>query len=153
MKIHCSYCNSLFDADKTQSKFIEASRKKGMSFIILECPNCYKNVSFNPLLNSIKLESKKNDLRCPISACAGFISFMEDEKPPFYGCSECGSIWYKQSNLNKDIKNIILKYPYRKAVYHKNGKDFEPFLEADPPNYEEEIQKEAVEHSKNFVRG
>ncbi|SHE69069.1 hypothetical protein [Chryseobacterium sp. OV279] len=145
MNITCDHCKQTFTASGEQASFILDSQKKGMRFIMLECPSCYSGFSLNPQTMDPPLPQKivdEDHLRCPVSSCYGLISYVEDEKP-FWGCGECGTVWFTQPDLFEAIEKSIEKYPYRAKVYTKKGNTFFPApLENEPDNYEETVAKE-----------
>lgn len=145
MNITCDQCKETFTASGEQISFISDSRKKGMRFIMLECLSCYKGFSLNPLTMTVPVPEKTTDedlLRCPCDSCYGLISYVEDQKP-FWGCGECGSVWFTQSDLFEAIEASIKKHPYRAKVYKKKGNNFMPVpLENEPENYEETVARE-----------
>jgi len=145
MNITCDHCHQTFTASGEQTSFILGSQKKGMQFIMLECPSCYSGFSLNPQTMDQPLPQKAKDedhLRCPENSCYGLISYVEDEKP-FWGCGECGTVWFTQQDLFEAIEHSIEKYPYRAEVYTKKGNIFFAVpLENEPNNYEETVAKE-----------
>jgi hypothetical protein len=151
--LKCTQCTKEFVPTKEQQNFILSAKEKGMKFIMIKCPNCAKSFPFNPiLLGEYNPENKA--IQCPVPRCVGFVSFINDEKKNFYGCGECGSIWYDKKNLNKEIKVIIEKYSYRTNVYSINNEAIEPVpLDQEPKDYENWVSKEEEEKRKNFVRG
>lgn len=82
-------------------------------------------------------------IRCPIKTCSGIVVEIEDDDSTFFGCGECGNVWYDNKSLNIAIAEIIEKYKYRSEVYKKEGENFIaiPFTE-EPKNYAELVQKE-----------
>ncbi|MCT2562824.1 hypothetical protein [Chryseobacterium herbae] len=145
MNITCDHCKQTFTASGEQASFILDSQKKGMRFIMLECSSCYNGFPLNPQTMDPPDPQKATDedhLRCPISSCYGLISYVEDEKP-FWGCGECGTVWFTQTDLFEAIGNSIEKHPYRAKVYTKKGNTFLPVpLANEPENYEETVAQE-----------
>ncbi|PIT13117.1 hypothetical protein [Snodgrassella alvi] len=137
MNLLCDNCKKEFITSEEQDRFILASRKKSMKFIMIKCPHCSMSYAFNPMhLNNP--ENKKtpvvNGLRCPKETCAGIVSYIEDT-PPFFGCGECGNVWFKKEDLYGDIKNIISKYPYRNHVYNIVNGEYLPVPDKEIPSY------------------
>ena len=154
MKAICPHCNIEFKFTKEQEEFIKDSKDKEMNFIMIGCSNCNRNFPINPSSLDLNVKTEVN-LRCPISGCCGFISEIIDNDEQFYGCGECGAIWYNINNLFNEIANIIKIYPYRKKVYILKGeKEFAPIsIENSPKEYEQLVEQEPKEKMQNFVRG
>lgn len=145
MNITCDHCKKTSAASESQIRFILDSQKKGMKFIMLECPLCYQDFSLNPQTmdapDAIR-KTAEDGLRCPCSSCYGLISYVSGKKE-FWGCGECGTVWSSQSDLFEAIADIIKKYPYRADVYTKKGNHYIPVaLKNEPKNYEENVAGE-----------
>ena len=69
--------------------------------------------------------------RCPAAGCVGWVDSVDsdEEGGSFWGCGECGSIWYKKAKLLKEIGTIIKRFSYRKKCYRKSKREWLP---ADP---------------------
>ncbi|GAB4142385.1 MAG: hypothetical protein Tsb009_12660 [Planctomycetaceae bacterium] len=82
-------------------------------------------------------------LRCPTPVCIGWVTYIEDDDGNFWGCGECGEVWFSRKDLNAAIKEITDTYNYRKACYTKSGRNW---VAADPANepddYEELVEDE-----------
>ncbi|MFP3835069.1 hypothetical protein [Chryseobacterium sp. SIMBA_028] len=145
MNIKCDQCKEIFTATPDQIRFISDSQKKGMKFIMLECPSCYGSFSLNPQTMDVPYAVKETDgdcLRCPCNSCYGFISPISDEKA-FWGCGECGMVWFIQSDLFDAITDSIQRHPYRSNVYTKKGDHYISVpLKDEPDNYEEIVARE-----------
>lgn len=154
MKIKCPNCNTEFSFSNEQEIFIQESKKKGLTFAMLRCSICDKSFPINPTAVNIEIETEES-LRCPISGCSGFVSYIDDSDDQFYGCGECGAIWYNKSNLFTEIANIINTFPYRGKVYILKGDmEFTPIaIENSPKEYEQLVEKEPKENMKSFIRG
>ncbi|MDN5395687.1 MAG: hypothetical protein L0G39_16100 [Chryseobacterium sp.] len=148
MNITCDQCKETFTASPDQMAFISDSQKKGMRFIMLECLSCYSSFSLNPMTMEQPIPKKKADedgLRCPCNSCYGLLSYVDDSKP-FWGCGECGTVWFSKADLFQSITNSIEKYPYRAKVYTKKGNNFHPVpLENEPENYEDVVAQEKTD--------
>ncbi|SPO62457.1 protein of unknown function [Pseudomonas inefficax] len=134
MKLECSKCKSEFQSQPEQSEFIAQSRKKGMTAIMIECPLCKKHFLLNPFTkDAAKTHPEKNaSFRCPKIGCTGIVSFISD-KPEFWGCGECGSVWPTETSLFSDINKIIKSFPHRAKAYIKNGDGYTSTTESLPP--------------------
>jgi hypothetical protein len=145
IKILCDQCKNEFTSSDDQMEHIVNSLKKEMTFIMVRCSLCSKAFPLNPLTMQIpELPEKKigDGLRCPYKTCHSYISFIED-KPSFWGCGECGNVWFEKEKLFRDIEEISKKYSYRKMVYKKEGDGFVPVSSKnEPKNYEQLVEKE-----------
>lgn len=145
MNIKCDQCKETFTASEDQSSFILQSQKKGMKFIMLECLSCYGSFSLNPQTLEVPvapMRMPEDGLRCPCSSCCGLISYVDD-KPPFWGCGECGTVWFSKADLFQNISESIKKHPYRAKVYRKEENAFFPVpLDHEPENYEKTVLRE-----------
>lgn len=145
MNLLCDKCKKEFKASKEQESFISISREKGMKFIMIKCPNCSMSYPYNPMmLDTLKVKEVPvgDRLRCPKETCSGIISYINDN-PPFWGCGECGNVWFKKEDLYGDIRKIISKYPYRKHVYSMVNGDYLPVPDKEiPTSYDEKVRAE-----------
>jgi hypothetical protein len=89
--------------------------------------------------------------RCPVSACSGWVDFIEGDDRPFWGCGECGSLWYQKVNLLKEIEAITRLFPYRNECYSQVGGEWLPAAHSD--DYERRVEEEPQNQSDDFVRG
>lgn len=159
MKLRCQNCQNEFDLSSEQERLISKSIKNGQTFLVLECPICSKHLALNP--QSIEGNIQENTLKeelifCPVGKCGGWVSHVKENGSgeDFWGCGECGSIWYEKKNLFIDVEKIISQYPHRKEFYKKT--DFgwsSPSIENLPVNYEELILSEEDGMGDSFVRG
>ncbi len=98
-----------------------------------------------------------NDLpyRCPVSCCAGFVSLVDDEDDDsFWGCGECGAIWYEKQKLMDEITAIIKQFDYRLACYEQSNGGWVPAsLDNEPDEYEDLVYEEPKDESEDCVRG
>jgi hypothetical protein len=145
MKLLCNHCKKEFITSEEQDHFISVSRKKNMKFIMIKCHYCSMSYDINSMLLN-KQEDKQtavvNGLKCPKETCAGIVSYIEDI-PPFFGCGQCGNVWFKKEDLYNDIKNIIAKYPYRKQAYNIVNDKYLPALDSEIPScYDDQVNLE-----------
>lgn len=100
---------------------------------------------FNPISSNISSPTAQpvgDGLRCPKETCSGIVSYIDDA-PSFWGCGECGNVWFKKDDLYSDIKRIINKYPYRGCVYKIIDDEYFPVAGEDiPASYDEQIKSE-----------
>lgn len=145
MNLLCDRCKKKFIASEEQEKFISDSRSKGMKFIMIKCPHCSMSYPFNPISSNISSPTEQpvgDGLRCPKEACSGIVSYIDDA-PSFWGCGECGNVWFKKDDLYSDIKRIINKYPYRGCAYKIIDDEYFPVAGEDiPASYDEQIKSE-----------
>ena len=50
-------------------------------------------------------QNQNINYRCPITQCAGWVDLIDTHSPPFWGC---GSVWYEESNFQKEITEITI---------------------------------------------
>lgn len=77
-----------------------------------------------------------NQIRCPKQGCYGWVNFVDD----FYGCGQCGNVWFSSDELKSDIEWIIQKYEYRKNCYSLDN--VLVALDNEPKNYTELVENE-----------
>ena len=86
-----------------------------------------KYTQFNPVafINGEPCQVLFAPYRCPVSACAGYVSFNEEseEDDEFWGCGECGSIWFDKENLLSEIDQIILQFKVSRKVLPQTQKE------------------------------
>jgi|GEM_PF-1789575 len=81
-------------------------------------------------------------LRCPSKACYGRIAFVEED-PSFWGCGECGNVWFELEELYLDIEDISERHDYRDRVYVKTPYRVAPVVSGvEPADYDELVRKE-----------
>ncbi|EJX0633969.1 hypothetical protein ODD08_004050 [Salmonella enterica] len=145
MNLLCDRCKKKFIASEEQEKFISDSRNKGMKFMMIKCPHCSMSYPFNPMLSNTSSPTERpvgDGLRCPKETCSGIVSYIDDV-PSFWGCGECGNVWFKKDDLYSDIKSITNKYPYRGCAYKIIDNEYFPAADEDiPASYDEQIKSE-----------
>ena len=159
----CGKCQGEFQASSDQQLLIEKARSKGQKLVALQCPLCSRITSFDPSLEASPpipegAVTQDNEIpyRCPVSGCVGWVSFVPSsgEERSFWGCGECGSIWYEEKNLQMEIGRIIAEYSYRKSAYRKEEGNWKPVVhDEQPSDYEDLVNKEPDGMKKSFVRG
>ncbi len=156
--IECQKCGENFDPLATPfADMIQRFAGNGMTDLGIECPVCEKYTNFNPtaFMAGESATTSAAAYRCPVSCCVGFVSLVDDaDEEPFWGCGECGSIWYDRAKLFAEITAIVEQYPYRKSCYEgKNGE----WLPGDPDkehaDYEDRVYDEPEDESEDYVRG
>ena len=81
--------------------------------------------------------------RCPEEGCTGWVSEVDDGDEHFWGCGECGNVWYEREELDEAIEEIISQYPHRKSVYRRANGNWNPVaLDDEPEEYEERVEEE-----------
>lgn len=156
----CEECGERFYPLKTkQADMIRRCAKGKWTELGIECPRCHDYTMINP---TAVVAGKDGTVvstptyRCPVSACAGWVNFVDGDRKedPHWGCGECGSIWYKEANLLKEIDKIIKTFAYRKKCYRKSkGKWLPANPDKIPDDYEERIENEPDDESDEYVRG
>jgi transcription elongation factor Elf1 len=103
-RVTCQECEKRFEPAAVQQKLVDEARAKGMHLIMLQCPNCGMSAAYDPTTGQPAADDDAPGLRCPVSGCAGIVSHVEDleDKRPFWGCGECGSIWYDERKLQAE---------------------------------------------------
>ena len=111
MKVRCPNCKEIFIADNRDQKLLTTAIQKGQQLLIIECSKCYKDVPINPMdLMTVKsqignsIKEKYDGQNCPICS-DGIISFIENKDEKFWGCGECGNVWYNKTDLDILLKN------------------------------------------------
>ncbi len=108
MKIKCQKCQSIFEADKKQSKLLNHAISNGGKLIFIECPICYKGSCIDPfdlLDEKQKINQTSEIIECPICK-DGIISYVDDGTERFWGCGECGNVWFsKEIHTGKNNNN------------------------------------------------
>ena len=156
--IECQKCGKRFDPLSTPfADMIRCFAEGKQADLGIECPLCAKYTNFNPtaFMAGEAATPSAEPYRCPVSCCAGFVSFVEDaDEEPFWGCGECGSIWYDKAKLFEEITAIVEQHKYRKRCYQKKKGQWIP---ADPDkeiaDYEDRVYDEPEDESEDYVRG
>ncbi|MDR3322843.1 MAG: hypothetical protein LBS89_01390 [Zoogloeaceae bacterium] len=145
MKLFCDKCKCEFVPSPDQMEHLKNSQSKGMKFIMIACSLCGRSFPMNPMSTKSPDANKKigDGLRCPCKTCSGIISYVEDATG-FWGCGECGTVWFDKNDLFREIENISRRYSYRRKVYVKDKNfGFLPVdLEKEPKNYENLVESE-----------
>ncbi|MFC6298736.1 hypothetical protein GNF76_06815 [Pseudomonas sp. CCM 7893] len=150
----CKVCSQTFELDAQQQAFIAPLVAKGQKFIMIKCPCCGSSTQYVKVAENASAEDQSKNYRCPITQCSGWVDLIDNQPPPFWGCGECGSVWYEEKNLQKEITNIIALHPYRGGSYKKvNGRWLPADLSSEPANYEELVRKEPADDHDELVRG
>jgi rubrerythrin len=110
MKIRCPNCQEIFEADSRQESLINTVVKNNQKLVFIECSVCYKDVPINPN-NLLSKEPQKDEnmkgentemIECPICQ-EGVVGYIDNGDEKFWGCGECGNVWYSREALNKSI--------------------------------------------------
>lgn len=156
----CEECGKRFNPLETKhAEMVRRCAADGDKRLAIECPHCEGYTTLNPvgvLAGKDGSVVSSHTYRCPVSACAGWVNYVDsdEDEGPFWGCGECGSIWYKKAALLKEIDTIIKKFSYRKKCYRKVKGAWVP-ADADktPDDYEERVENEPEDESREYVRG
>jgi hypothetical protein len=85
-------------------------------------------------------------LRCPETACTGWVVEVCDGDEHFWGCGECGTTWFDRCELDESIRAAVTKYPYRKKCYRKSKQGWNPApVRNEPKGYEDLVEQEGGE--------
>ncbi|MCX4162326.1 MULTISPECIES: hypothetical protein [Paraburkholderia] len=155
--IQCRACKQAFDASPEQQNLIDKATAKGMSFVMLKCPKCWMSFGYDLKMRNDEPEEdrEKESLRCPVSRCSGWVAYVDksaDVEKPFWGCGECGSMWFKRQSLNRDIENIINKYPYRSPYYDLKNGTYLPSGFPEALDYQNRVEQEDDDDAPDFIR-
>lgn len=142
--VTCTKCNNSFEPTPEQNSLIEQIASKGGGLVMLNCEVCMKLFPYNaPTENIQEDDVGETPFLCPVPHCGGWVSYIDDETPPFYGCGECGSVWKDKKSLDKDISRISKRYAYRTAAYKWVDRTWFPAsYEELPDNLMEQIENE-----------
>lgn len=156
----CDKCGKSFrPLDTQEADIVRRAAKAKYDRFTVDCPHCNAHTKINPVA---VVAGKKGTVlstptyRCPVSACTGWVDYIQndEEEGPFWGCGECGSIWYKKSSLLKEIENIVKKFAYRKKCYSKSKGEWLPASpDKIPDDYEERVEDEPEDEADDYVRG
>ena len=110
MKIRCHNCQKVVEVDSKQESLINTAITNEQELVFIECPECYKDIPINSTdllsINPQKDADKKNKnietIKCPVCQ-EGIVSYIDDGEEKFWGCGECGNVWFSQEELNKDL--------------------------------------------------
>ncbi len=150
----CQVCDETFELDAQQQKFVAHLVTKGQRFIMIECPSCGSSTQYVKAAEFTEASNQPANYRCPITQCVGWVDLVEDQPRSFWGCGECGSIWYDEKNLQKEITDIVALHPYRAHSYKQlDGKWAPGDLSAEPANYEALVEKESADDHDQLIRG
>ena len=68
---------------------------------------------------------------------------VDDGDEHFWGCGECGNVWYEREELDEAIGEITSRFAYRKKVYRQQKGIWHPVpLDDEPEDYEERVEEE-----------
>lgn len=131
---------------------------EGTMTVDVECPECDFIIACIPrevLAQQATDRSEEEAYRCPVSRCAGYVVYVDGEdEDPFWGCGECGSIWYNQQTLFRDIARIVQRFHYRRRCYRNVKGEWRPGDPTkEPRDYDRKVESEPEDDSDEFVRG
>ena len=107
MNIKCPKCLKIFQPEKKDEKLLIDAINKKQSLFMMKCPFCYKSIPINPCdLMSAQERIDEEVIECPICK-EGIISYIDDDTEQFWGCGECGNVWFSKAELDKEIKHIL----------------------------------------------
>jgi transcription elongation factor Elf1 len=158
--VTCNRCGGEFQPlESDQADLVRRCAAADFKEQGIKCPLCKHYTMVDPVAVVAGRDgtiSATPTYRCPVSQCAGWVSYVnkKGKDKPFWGCGECGSIWYDQARLLGEIEQIIKRFPYRKKCYRKSKGQWAP---ADPDripdNYEERVGDEPEDDGDDYVRG
>jgi hypothetical protein len=135
-------CKTRWVPTAKQQAFIDQSARKGMAFVMLECPECAMAAHVQlqaPEHSHRPLPASLRPLRCPVETCSGWAVKVDD----CWGCGECGIVWSDRKTLDQAITAVIQKHPYRAACYiqKRTGWIAVP-MGQEPAGYKEQVSTE-----------
>ncbi|MHC5311009.1 hypothetical protein ACYSNM_13275 [Myroides sp. LJL116] len=112
MNVRCPNCQVVFKTSPEKTELLNYAIQKGQKLVMLECPECFKEVPINPDNLLAKVSQKDNDIKekydgidCPI-CLVGIVSYIDNNKEKaFWGCGECGTVWTNEKKIEKDINS------------------------------------------------
>ena len=156
----CAKCGKSFcPLNTAEADLIRRAAKAKFKELNVDCPHCKGYTAINPVAVVAGQDGTaelKPTYRCPVSCCAGWVDHVDsdEDEGPFWGCGECGSIWYKKAKLLEEIDAIIKRFSYRKKCYRKHKGEWLPAdPEKTPDDYEERVELEPEDESDEYVRG
>ena len=106
MEIMCPKCSSIFQPNEEDEKRVLGAIERTQRLLMLDCPICYKSIPINPTdLMSIKEKNKEITIKCPICS-DGIVSCIDNETEKFWGCGECGNVWFSKESLDDAVKQM-----------------------------------------------
>lgn len=153
-RARCQVCRHVFNLDEQQQVFVKAMKDKGQPFMMIECPHCGTSTQYVDSRDiQVSPQEQSGAYRCPVAQCSGWVEWIADT-PAFLGCGECGSQWYHEAALQREISQIVARYAYRAACYEKTHTAWAPApLEQHPEDYEARVEQEAMDTGTEQVRG
>ena len=151
MTFVCPRCQGTFSPAGQQAELVARAETKGMSFIALRCPLCSVTSGHDLQKAPVSTPVPEQPLRCPVSGCAGLVSFVADAKS-FWGCGECGAVWYDESKLHSEITAIVDRFTHRRRCYARQGQKWRA-AKREPKNYAELVEQEPKDQATSFERG
>jgi len=107
VEIKCPNCLNIIQPNEGDEKRISRAIERNQKLVMMDCPLCYKSIPIHP--NDLMLLQESCDehiINCPV-CCDGIVSYVEDETEKFWGCGECGNVWFSKKDLDKDIKKNL----------------------------------------------
>lgn len=104
MKIKCPSCSKIFEPGENDESRINKAIGQNQKLVMMDCPICYKYIPIHPDDLMLLHESRDEPvIDCPLCS-EGIVSFVEDETETFWGCGECGNVWFSKKELDDAIK-------------------------------------------------
>ena len=103
MNVKCPNCLKIFQPNIKDEKFIKESIAKKQELCMIECTKCYQDVPIAPnnLLSIQGTDDNKEIIQCPICK-GGIVSYIDDVDEQFWGCGECGNVWFSNPCVLKN---------------------------------------------------
>jgi len=101
MEIKCPSCSSVFQPNKEDEKRVLEAVARGQKLLMSDCPVCYKSIPINPTdLMFVEEQKKEITMACPVCS-DGIVSYIDDGTEKFWGCGECGNVWFNKESLDE----------------------------------------------------
>lgn len=154
IKSECQTCHRTFTLSNQQAILVTDMLKRNLNFIMIECPLCGLATNYKAENETMQKLIQPSPYRCPVSHCSGWVEFIDENSSGFFGCGECGSMWYEEKNLQKEITHIISLYNYRAKCYEMISYKWIPAsFKNEDKNYSYLVDFEPLDKIKNFIRG
>jgi DNA-directed RNA polymerase subunit M/transcription elongation factor TFIIS len=104
MKVKCPNCSSIFQPGENDEGRISRALERNQKLVMMDCPVCYKSIPVHSDdLMVLQASSGEQIIDCPI-CCSRIVSYVEDDTEKFWGCGECGNVWFSKRDLDNAIR-------------------------------------------------
>lgn len=150
MHATCDLCKREFALSDVDLARVENGKVKGLHAIFVKCTHCETST----VVQWAGKPTSTPPLRCPVSACDGYVVYVTNDGPAYWGCGHCGSQWRDFANLQAEITAIVERFPYRKKSYRqKGGQWVAAGRDKEVADYEDRVADEPDDESESPDRG